>query len=206
MSSTRALIVVQELLLSFLFAFFQKGLFCSLKSCLPRIKTLILSCSHWLRLFLLLGGTTFLSSWLLNGNMSLQLLIKFFTLLAEHLGKALASVRIFSFAEGSPRKLVVKGTDHLNIRLSDLINDFFLLLEESVGINLSLWLWLSCLNWLLRRWVLLLFFPLSFEFSKLSKLLVFFTLLFRINSSLDLHRLRTYSLWCLNLRHILRRS
>ena len=138
--------------------------------------------------------------------MSLQLLIKFFTLLAEHLGKALASVRIFSFAEGSPRKLVVKGTDHLNIRLSDLINDFFLLLEESVGINLSLWLWLSCLNWLLRRWVLLLFFPLSFEFSKLSKLLIFFTLLFRINSSLDLHRLRTYSLWCLNLRHILRRS
>ena len=86
---------------------------------------------------------------------------------------------------------IIEGGDLLDVRLTNLGKDLFLLFSEYLwiyyGHNLDRRLNWSC-HWF--GWILLLFLTLPLEFGELSHLLVLLPLLFRVDVGLDLDSLR----------------
>ena len=119
---------------------------------------------------------------------SLDLSFEFFSLHAQYFCEALAFIGVLSLAEIETRVSIIKRRYFLYIGNANLANDFFLLFEELLRIDL--WLRFSdwCRFWLCGRslcgsWfrrILFLFLAFTFKLSELTQLFIFLSLLFRI--------------------------
>merc|ERR1719275_294665 len=114
-----------------------------------------------------------------------------------HFSKAFAFIWILSLAEKLARKRIIEGRNFLNFRHADLVDNFFLLFKELIGVDFNLlgFGWFGICRGFFRGWILCSLRITPFQFGELLEFLLFASLLLRVYIRDNLLPLRLTILW-----------